>query len=153
LKDSSKGIEVTTLRNFFRFQKLEGMLVHDSIFLLPLSPAVWKKSAFPKTMDEGVFDELCKVPNTNTSTGKRDYCIILFFTELALRCIEVATLTMDDFNWREGYVSIKKTKNHSNRKLPMSDKLYQAIVEYLKNSNMSRTSEASVIKYLLKLKN
>jgi len=134
LKDSSKGREVTAIRNFFRYRKFAGLPVHESIFLLPLSPAVWKSSAFPITMDESVFDNLNEIPDTNTLTGKRDRCIILCFTELALRCIEVAALTIDDFNWREGYVAIKNAKNNSDRKMPVSERLYQAIIDYLKNA-------------------
>ena len=131
LSDSSKGQQMTTIRNFFRFLKFEGVTVHESIFLLPLSPAVWKKSAFPKTMDIAIFDSLSTIPNVNTPTGKRDRCIILCFTELALRCIETAKLTLDDFNWREGVVSIKDTKTRSERKLPVSKQLGMAVMEYL----------------------
>ena len=96
LKDSSKGREVTGIRNFFKFQKFEGVPIHESIFLLPLSPAVWKKSAFPKTIDEETFNSLSEVPDASTITGKRNRCIILFFTELGLRCVEVGALTIDD---------------------------------------------------------
>ena len=131
LSDSSKGTAVTAIRNYFRFQKFEGFPVHDSVFLLPLSPAVWRNAALPTTLDEDVFDDLDKVPNEDTPTGKRDRCIILCFTELALRCIEVASLTLDDFNWYESCVSIKNTKNHSDRKLPISEKLGKAIAGYL----------------------
>jgi site-specific recombinase XerD len=134
LTDSSKGREVTAIRNFFRFLKFEGVPVHESIFLLPLSPAVWKNAAFPTTMDTSVFDKLYEVPDKSTPAGKRDRCIILCFTELGLRCIEVAALSVDDFDWREGHVSIKNTKNHGDRKLPVSTKLMEALIEYLSNA-------------------
>lgn len=147
LSDSSKGCFVTAIRNFFRFQKFEGILVHDSVLLLPLSPAVWRKSAFPKTMDEQIFNSLYEIPNVGTPTGKRDRCIILCFTELALRCIEVATLTMDDFNWREGFVIIKNTKNHSDRKLPVSEKLGQAVIEYLKEARPETTNRILFVRF------
>lgn len=147
LKDSSKGREVTGIRNFFRFQRFEGAPVHESIFLLPLSPAVWKKSAFPKTMDEEIFNSLSEVPDTSTATGKRDRCIILFFTELGLRCVEVGALTIDDFNWREGYVSIKNTKNHSNRNLPLSKKLSEAVIEYLRNARPQTNNRTLFVRF------
>jgi len=134
LSDSSKGITVTAIRNFFRHQKFEGVPIHNSVFTLPLSPAVWRNSAFPITMDESTFSSLESVPDQQTVTGKRDRCIILCFTELALRCGEVASLTLDDFNWHGGYVSIKNTKNRSDRKLPVSDKLGQSVTEYLQAS-------------------
>jgi len=68
-------------------------------------------------------------------------------TELALRCIEVAALTVDDFNWREGYVSIKNTKNHSDRKLPLSEKLITAIIEYLKTARPQTTSRVLFVRF------
>jgi site-specific recombinase XerD len=147
LKDSSKGREVTALRNFFRFQKFEGMPVHESIFRLPLSPAVWKSSAFPVVMPEEVFNDLHTIPDINTSIGKRDRCIVLCFTEIALRCIEVAGLTLDDFNWREGSVAIKNTKNHIDRKLPISEKLGQALVEYIKVARPQTTSRVLFVRF------
>ena len=131
LSDSSKGGAVTAIRNFFRFLKFDGIPIHESIFLLPLSPAVWKNAAFPTTIDESVFNRLHEVPREDTPSGKRNRCIILCFTELALRCIEVATLSIDDFSWHEGHVTIKNTKTHADRSLPISEKLGKALVEYL----------------------
>jgi site-specific recombinase XerD len=147
LTDSSKGRTITTIRNFFRFQQFEGVPVHKSIFQLPLSPAVWKNASFPKTMDESVFNRLHEIPNGNTPTGIRDRCIILCFTCLALRCIEAASLAVDDFNWREGIVTIKNTKNHSDRKLPVPPKLGQAVIEYLRNARPRTASRAVFVRF------
>ena len=147
LSDSSKGTHITAIRNFFRFQKFEGMPVHESIFTIPLSPAVWRSSAFPTTIDEEVFNSLAEVPCDKTPTGKRNRCIILCFTELALRCTEVAALTIDDFNWYESYVSIKNTKNHSDRKLPVSEKLGEAVVEYIQTARPKTTSRVLFVRF------
>ncbi|HEY0827259.1 MAG TPA: hypothetical protein VGE40_04125 [Bacilli bacterium] len=72
LMDSSKGRMITSIRNFFRCQAFYGQPVHPSIFRLPLSPAVWKKSAFPTTIDVDKFNTLHQIPNENTHTGKRN---------------------------------------------------------------------------------
>jgi site-specific recombinase XerD len=147
LKASSKGREVTALRNFFKFQKFEGMPVHESIFQLPLSPAIWKSSAFPVVMPENIFNDLHMIPDLNTPTGKRNRCIILCFTEIALRCIEVAELTLDDFNWRESSVTINNTKNHIDRKLPISEKLGQALAEYIKTARPQTASRVLFVRF------
>lgn len=76
LSDSSKGRIITSIRNFFRCQVFYGYSVHKSVFRLPLSPAVWKKSAFPTTLDINIFNALYMIPNVNTDAGKRDRCII-----------------------------------------------------------------------------
>jgi site-specific recombinase XerD len=147
LKDSSKGREVTALRNFFRFQKFKGMPVHESIFRLPLSPAVWKSSALPVIMPENIFNDLHMIPDANTPTGKRNRGIILCFTEIALRCIEVAGLALDDFNWHEGSVVIKNTKNHIDRKLPISEKLGQALAGYIKTARPQTASRVLFVRF------
>ena len=131
LSDSSKGRMITSIRNFFRCQAFYGQSVHPSILRLPLSPAVWKKSAFPTTIDIGIFNTLHMIPDGNTPTGKRDRCIILCFTELALRYSEVAALTLDDFNWHSGCVTVRNTKNGSDRILPLPARTGNALVEYL----------------------
>jgi site-specific recombinase XerD len=131
LADSSKGRIITSIRNFFRCQSFYGEPVHSSIFRLPLSPAVWRKSAFPTTINAAVFNSLHMLPDCDTEIGKRNRCIILCFTELALRCSEVATLTLDDFHWHGGYVTIRKTKNGSDRTLPLPTMLGNALAEYL----------------------
>ena len=131
LSDSSKGRYITSIRNFFRCQAFYEEPVHPSIFRLPLSLAVWKKAAFPTTIPVDVFNTLHMVPDGDTDTGKRDRGIVLCFTELALRCSEVAALTLDDFNWHGRYVTVQNTKNNSDRMLPLSVKLWNALVEYL----------------------
>ena len=131
LSDSSKGRIITSIRNFFHCQFFYGNQVHPSVFRLPLSPAVWKKSAFPTTIDTDIFDKLHTIPNATTDTGKRDRCIILCFTELALRCSEVAALTLDDFDWHNGCVTVRKTKNGAERALPLSVEMGNALVKYL----------------------
>lgn len=131
LADSSKGRYITSIRNFFRCQAFYGESVHPSVFRLPLSPAVWRKSAFPTTIDMAAFNTLHRIPDANTDTGKRNRCIVLFFSDLALRCSETARLTLDDFNWHDGYVTVKNTKNKSDRILPLSEKLWDALIEYL----------------------
>lgn len=131
LSDSSKGRIITSIRNFLRCQAFYGQPVHPSVFCLPLSPAVWRKSAFPTTIDINIFNKLHMIPDQNTATGKRNRGIILCFTELALRCSEVAALALDDFNWRDGYVTVRKTKNGSDRILPLPAMMGNAMVEYL----------------------
>jgi len=147
MKDSSKGREVTAIRNFFRFLKFNGTPVHDSVFLLPLSPAVWKNAAFPTTIDESVFSSLHEIYNKETPADNRNRCIVLCFTELALRCVEVASLTLDDFDWRAGSVTIRNTKNHVDRKLPISEKLMQAVIDYLKSSRPQTSSRVLFVRF------
>jgi site-specific recombinase XerD len=51
------------------------------------------------------------------------------------------------FHWHEGYVSIKNTKNHSERRLPLSEKLGQAIIEYLQNARPQTNSRVLFVRF------
>jgi len=147
LSDSSKGRMITSIRNFFRCQAFYGRPIHPSIFRLPLSSAVWKKSAFPTTIDLSIFNMLHMIPDGNTATGKRNRCIILCFTELALRCSEVAALTLDDFNWHGGYVTVRNAKNGSDRILPLPVMTGNALVEYLAQARPQTSCRTIFIRF------
>ena len=147
LSDSSKGRIITSIRNFFRCQVFHGQPVHPSIFKLPLSPAVWKRSAFPVTIDISIFNMLHMIPDRNTPAGKRNRCIILCFTELALRCSEVAALTLDNFNWHDGYVVVQNTKNGSERALPLPAMMGNALIEYLMQARPQTSSRTLFVRF------
>ena len=87
------------------------------------------------------------IPDQNTATGKRNRSIILCFTELALRCSEVAALALDDFNWRDGYVTVRKTKNGSDRILPLPAMMGNAIVEYLKHARPQTSCRTLFVRF------
>jgi len=54
--------------------------------------------------------------------------------DLGLRCSEVANLTLDDFDWSQGIIIIRKTKTHSERSLPLHKTTGEAIQAYLMHS-------------------
>lgn len=132
LKPGSKGRMATSIRNFFRYLKFSGMSVSESVFKLPLSPAVWKQTSVSTVLSDEEFNSLSTAFDKNTPTGVRNYAIIMCFTELGLRCLEVANLSLDDFKWHESIVTIRNTKNHTDRRLPISAAVGNAITDYLK---------------------
>jgi site-specific recombinase XerD len=104
------------------------------LLALPLNAPVWRLSCVPETFTKEDIDNIHASYDSNTLVGIRDFAIALCFTEFGLRVSEVAQITLDDFNWREGKIRIKKTKTHMERELPLSNKLGEAIVKYLKLS-------------------
>lgn len=80
---------------------------------IPLSPAVWKLNSVPAVLSDEEFESLHSSFDKNRASGIRDYAITLCFTELGLRCAEVAGLSLDDFDWENSIINIKNTKTHS----------------------------------------
>lgn len=143
LSTSSLGVTVTAIRRFFRFLQHEGHEVNMSVLLLPLSTPNWSKgSNLPITLSA---EEKARIDNhvfPDTSLGLRDRAILLCFTELGLRCSEVANLQLKDIRWHTGTLVIRKTKTHAERELPLSNKLGIALEEYVIQARSSEIDSA-----------
>jgi site-specific recombinase XerD len=143
LSPSSKNRVIGILRCYIRYLQFKDGTLNHALLSLPLRAPQWRLSNVPKTFEKIDIENILSTYDLNTAVGKRDYAIALFFTELGLRASEVASLTLDDINWREGKILIKKTKTHSERELPLSQKVGQATFQYLKDSR-PRTSERTL---------
>lgn len=143
LKPTSRKTIIGTIRSYVRFLQFKGIQLDIGLLTLPLASPVWRLSSVPKTFKKEDIDNILASYDLSTSVGIRDYAIALCFTEFGLRVSEVANITIDDFNWREGKLRIKKTKTHMERELPLSKSVGEAIVKYLKNAR-PETSERTL---------
>ena len=132
LSSSSLGITVTAIRRFFRFLQHNEKSIHKSVLTLPLATPNWgKNSQLPITLSDQDRKRLMNYQFPETKTGLRDQAILCCFTELGLRCCEVAGLHLSDIKWNQGTIAIRKTKTHCSRELPMSEKLGQVLEHYI----------------------
>ena len=132
LSTASLGVTVTAIRRFFRFLEHDECKIHASILCLPLSVPNWSKSGnLPVVLTQEQSEWLASLKFDKTLTGLRDHAILLCFMELGLRCSEVAGLQFDDIRWSSGTLLIRKTKTHTQRELPISEKLGKALEDYV----------------------
>jgi integrase len=64
--------------------------------------------------------------------GRRDYAILMMLAKLGLRANEVATLTLDDIDWRAGELLIR-AKGRQRARMPIPTDVGAAIATYLRN--------------------
>lgn len=129
---ASLGVTVTAIRRFFRFLNHNGQQVHNSILSLPLSVTAWSKGgSLPIILSAEQRNKLETCTFPKTPIGFRDRLILCCFTELGLRCSEVANLQMDDIIWHSGTIIIRSTKTRSQRELPISAAFGKALEEYV----------------------
>jgi site-specific recombinase XerD len=137
---ASKKTIITRIRSFFRYLEFQYGVKRPEILDLPLIAPVRKLSSIPRYLSNDEIDRLLNASSRETSIGTRDYAIVRCFTDLALRCSEVANLILDDLNWKDGTLTIRHTKSHSERTLPLSRVTGKAIESYLVHSR-PRTEE------------
>lgn len=134
VKTSTKKTIIVRIRSYLKFLEYSDNLNFDEILKLPMTPPVWKKASIPKYLTETEMAALLATYNQSKPVGIRDYAIICCLKDLGLRCSEVARLTLDDFNWVQGTITIQQTKTYTKRTLPLHIETGQAIEKYLVNS-------------------
>jgi site-specific recombinase XerD len=147
LKPASKQRVIGIIRSYIRYLQFKGTKLDSGLLALPLHAPVWKLSRVPKTFEKEDIDNILSSYDLNSPAGIRDYTIALCFTELGLRASEVASIALDDFNWHEGKILIKKTKTRMERELPLPKKVGQAIVQYLQNARPATSKRTLFVRF------
>ncbi len=128
---------IARIRSYVRFLEFTDGLKFEVILKLPMNPPVWKKAGISKYLTDLETDALFSSYDQSNLTGIRDYAIARCLKDLGLRCSEVARLSLDDFDWLMGTVTIRQSKSHAERRLPLHTITGKAIEKYLLHSRPS----------------
>lgn len=128
----------SALRCFCRFLQLSGRSSQDlSVGIPPIGSDC--RELLPEYLTEEQLAQLLNSFNNATSIGQRDYAIVICLAKLGLRACEVAQLSLDDIDWREGTLTLARTKGRRERKLPLPSEVGTAIVKYLREGRGAAT--------------
>lgn len=94
-----------SLRSFLRYCYLVGLVDRDlSAAALPVSGR--RRSLLPKGITPTQAKALLRACDRRRASGRRDYAVIVLILRLGLRASEVATLRLEDLDWRAGQVTV-----------------------------------------------
>ena len=117
------------LRSFLRYCFVSGLVERDlSGAALPVSGR--RRSLLPQGITPAHEKALLGACDRRRSTGRRDYAVILLILRLGLRANEVATLRLDDLDWRAGQLTVHGKGNRVDQ-LPLPVDVGEAITAYL----------------------
>lgn len=128
---SSSGTVVAALRGYFRFRASSGDRVGGLLSVLSY-PANWQHASLPKTLADEEIEQLLTSLNRPGPSMRRSAAIVRCAVDLGLRSGEIATLGLDDIDWRAGTVTLRKTKSRREQVLPLPQATGQAIAAYLR---------------------
>jgi integrase len=92
----------------------------------------WKLATLPTYLSAAQVRKALDCCDRETVMGRRDYAILLLLAGLGLRADEVATLTLDDIDWRASELLIR-AKGRQRARMPIPPDVGTAIVAYLRN--------------------
>lgn len=119
---------VTAVRALLRFCYLRGYTAMPLAGATP-RPVGWRDRGPSRGLEPGQVARLLASCDRRTSAGRRDFAILTVLARLGLRANEVATLHMDDLDWRAGEITVHGKGNRIDR-LPLPVDVGQAIAGY-----------------------
>lgn len=129
LSPGSLQVVVAVLRSFLRFLYLQGMIPAPLGQAVPPVPG-WKDTGVPPCMPATQVKALLASCDRSTTSGKRDFAILVLLARMGLRASEVARLELDDFDWRAGEIVVHGKAGRCDR-MPLPNDVGEAAGTYL----------------------
>jgi len=89
----------------------------------------------PLLFDPGTWEKILAVTRQDrTRKGIRDYAILMLISKYGIRSGEMATLRLDNVDWRQEVVRIRHSKTGATPYLPLLLEVGEALLKYLQGS-------------------
>lgn len=146
---AAAGMARTTVRDacaavrvLLRYAHREGLLQADLSKTVEW-PQAYRLTTIPRSISWTDVSKLLAAVDRRTSSGKRDYAILLLLVTYGLRGREVAALTLDDIDWRHERLAVPERKAGHSSVFPLSASVGQALADYLQHGR-PQTSDRHV---------
>jgi integrase/recombinase XerD len=123
----------SALRSFCRFLCVTGRHPRDLSAALP-SISGHHREELPIYLSRTQLKELLEAFDRRTLLGKRDYAMVLCLARLGLRAGELARLSLEDLDWRNGWLRLAAPKGRRERHLPLPEEVGRALAAYLRSA-------------------
>ena len=132
------------LRSYLRYRTVCG----DSVAGLNAaisSPVQWKLASLPRALKPHEVQRLLGAFPSGR-WPRRGYAIVRCALDMGLRAGEIANLSIDEIDWREGTVTLKGTKSRRQDILPLPMATGQALADYLQHERPATPSRAIFVR-------
>jgi site-specific recombinase XerD len=127
----SQRVWLMVLRSLLRFLAQQGHVPAGWDSALP-GIAHYQHAQLPRHLTQNQVRALLKASTGNKPSNLRDRALLLLFLRLGLRLGEVANLRPHDIDWRRGTITVRGTKSHRERVLPLPRDVGNALVAHLR---------------------
>lgn len=122
---------VAHLRSFMRYLVGRGEIAAGLERAID-TPRVYRGERLPRSLPWKTVQSFLAAIDRSTPMGRRDYAMFLLITTYGLRTSEVATLQLDDIEWRAGRLRVPRPKTKTPIVLPLTKEVGAAIAAYLR---------------------
>lgn len=122
----------TSLRSFLNYARYCGEVDADLAAAVPVVPN-WSMTSIPRGIAPQQVRQLLSSIDRHTATGRRDYAIVLLLARLGLRSGEVASLKLDDIDWKAGLLRVIG-KGRKERCTPLAKPTQAVLTAWLRST-------------------
>jgi site-specific recombinase XerD len=135
-----------SLRAFLRYLYHRGL---NPLALAGCVPSIrsWKLASLPTYLTGAQVQKVLDGCDRTTALGRRDYAILMMLAKLGLRADEVATLTLDDIDWRSGEMLVR-AKGRQRARMPIPPDVGAAVVAYLRDGRLTSSGRRLFLRSL-----
>lgn len=142
---SAKGM-CWSLRAFLRYLHHAGLNPHALDGCVPRIRD-WKLVSLPTYLSAAQVQRVLDCCDRASAIGRRDYAILMLLAKLGLRADEVATLSLNDIDWRGGEMLVH-AKGRQRARMPIPADVGVAVVGYLSNGRPKSSSRRLFLRSL-----
>jgi integrase len=151
-KPSTGKVLGIALRSYLRFRGMHGDHVGCLTAAIP-QIAQWRFASLPATLSEAELKRFLNAFDRQSAIGRRDYAMARCMVDLGLRAGEVASLQLEDLNWRDGTLRLSAGKARRTDVLPLPTQTGRAIAQYLTDGRPVSDSRAVFLRHIAPLTN
>lgn len=133
-----------SLRSFFRHASRRGWCPPELAETIK-GPKVYSMAGLPEGPSWEQVQRLIANLNTERPSHIRDRAIVLLLAVYGLRIGEICRLTLDDLDWTNEKIRLRRLKNKRSQEFPLTAEVGNAILKYLRSV---RTQNAGRVLFL-----
>jgi len=127
LQPATIARHIVSMKMFFRYLQLEGILV-DNLAELLGSQKLWQR--IPSVLSPDMVDRFLNAPHRREALYLRDRALLEMLYATGCRASEISNMKIADLQLKEGYCKCQG-KGNKQRMVPLGESAAEALAEYL----------------------
>lgn len=135
------------LRAYLRWRATCGDVVQPLLAVLA-SPAHWTLASLPRALKPDEVDRVLGSFTRTLRSPKRGYAIVRLALDLGLRTAEINRLQLEDIDWKQGTVVLRRTKSRRQDVLPLPTLTGEALEAYVRSERPVTSDRALFVRHM-----
>jgi len=143
----AKHVALCVIRSFLRYAYDEKKTNTDLSLVVP-GDNYKQQPKLPSTYTKEEVEKILTTADRSTTTGKRNYAILLLIVRLGIRASDIRDLQFDNIKWAMNLISFAQHKTGEHVELPLTVDTGEAIIDYLKYGRPAADSRHIFVEHI-----